>query len=141
MANIKDISKIADKYATVTPGRVTQYKEGVQNPRRPWAEATLAAEGNYKAAVTQAAAEGRQGKGVRKAGDDKWLKGARDKGPTRFSAGVVLGKDNYREGFSPYHQEIQSVTLPPRGPKGDPGNIQRVTAIATALHEKKLSMV
>jgi hypothetical protein len=34
---------------------------------------------------------------------------------------------------------IQGTTLPPRGAKGDPANIQRVAVLATALHAKKVS--
>jgi hypothetical protein len=34
---------------------------------------------------------------------------------------------------------IANTVLPPRGPKGDPRNLDRVKAITTALRAKKLA--
>lgn len=139
MANIKSASDIAAKWSSVTPGRSGEYKKGVENPKRDWAEATLAAEEVYKQAVTEAASQGRYGKGVTAAGTAKWKQGATTKGPSRFAAGVALGKEAYIKGFAPYQEVIKSTSLPPRGPKGDPANLQRVATIAAALHDKKMN--
>jgi hypothetical protein len=133
MASIKSADRISNKYATVTPQRANEYAEGVKNPRTDWATAAAAAEENFKSGVTAAANAGRFGKGVRKAGSAKWLKGATDKGTVRFGAGVALAKDAYQAGFDPYRQAIESLTLPPRFARRDPRNLQRVTAIATKL--------
>jgi hypothetical protein len=38
-------------------------------------------------------------------------------------------------------QVIESIQLPPRGPKGDPRNIERVRVIAQALRARKLAAV
>ena len=139
MANIKSVGDIASKWARVTPARAADYKAGVENPKRDWAEAATAAEGVYKQAVVEAANAGRYGKGIEKAGTAKWKHGATTKGPSRFAAGVALGKDAYLKGFAPYQEVIANTSLPARGPKGDPANLQRVAAIATALHDKKIS--
>ncbi len=139
MAAIRPIDTITEKFITVTPGRATQYKQGVENPLRDWEENALAAEVTYKRGVTEAANRGMYGKGVKKAGTRKWQKGAAQKGPTRFSEGVMLAKDAYKVGFAPYAEEIARIELPPRGPKGDPANIQRVAVIAKALRERKLA--
>ena len=139
MANIKSVSEIAGKWARVTPARAADYKAGVENPKRDWAEAASAAESVYKQAVIEAANAGRYGKGIERAGTAKWKHGATTKGPSRFAAGVALGKDAYMKGFAPYQEVIASTSLPARGPKGDPANLQRVAAIATALHERKIS--
>ena len=45
------------------------------------------------------------------------------------------------KGFQPYADTIRSTTLPPRFPKGDPRNLERTKAIATALFNKKQSGV
>ncbi len=139
MAAIRPIDTITEKFISVTPGRATQYKQGVENPLRDWEENAIAAEDTYKRGVTEAASKGMYGKGVRKAGTRKWQKGASQKGPTRFSEGVMLSKDAYKAGFAPYAEEIARTELPPRGPKGDPANIQRVAVIAKALRERKLA--
>jgi hypothetical protein len=137
----KDLSSIAEKFATVTPQRADQYAMGVQNPKTDWAQATAAAEENYKSAVTAAASAGRFGKGVRKAGSAKWQKGATEKGPTRFAAGVSLAKDAFQTGFAPFHQVLAALTLPPRFSRRDPRNLNRVGAVATALGKAKEALL
>lgn len=137
MAAIKPIEQATDKWVRRAGVAGPDYEAGIRNPRRAWAEATKAAERNYQAGVTQAAAQGRFGKGVVAAGDEKWKSGALKKGPGRFAEGVAIGKDEWAKGFSPYHAAIGAVVLPERGPKGDPKNLQRVAAIDTALRTLK----
>lgn len=128
----------SEKWGRVTPQRTDDYLQGVQNPRTSWQQATTAAEANYATGVQQAITEKRFGKGVQKAGDAKWQQNATTKGGQRFGPGVQAGVSNYQTGFQPYQQVIDSTTLPPRFPKGDPRNLARVTAIATALRNKKV---
>lgn len=137
---IKDLAAIGEKYATVTPMRADEYVKGVTAPRKDWAQCTEAAETAYKEGVTKAAAAGRFGKGVRAAGTSKWQRGAIQKGGTRFATGVSMAKDDYQNGYAPYHQVLSSLTLPARFSKRDPRNLARVAAIATALGKKKESI-
>lgn len=137
MANIKPTDRIAEKWARVTPQRTQDYTDGIESPRRPWAEATAAAEETYKQGVTQAANKGRFAKGVRATGNDGWQRRTREKGPQRFAEGVALAQPDYAAGFAPFAATIASTTLPPRYPKGDPRNYARVQAIGTALASKR----
>ena len=137
MAQIKATDQIAEKWARVTPQRAQDYTQGIEQPRRPWAEATAAAEQTYKDGVTQAANKGRFARGVRATGNDGWQRKTREKGPQRFSEGVALAQPDFAAGFAPYAQVISSTTLPPRFPKGDPRNYQRVQAIGPALASKR----
>lgn len=137
MAGIKATDAIASKWARVTPQRSQDYTDGIQNPRRSWAQSAAAAEETYKAGVNAAATKGRYGKGVRAAGDEKWSRKASEKGPQRFQEGVQLAQPDYQAGFAPYADTIRNTTLPPRYPKGDPRNYQRVNAIGTALSNKR----
>jgi len=139
MAKIRSASEIAEKYARVTPGRSADYAAGVQNPKVDWKTATLAAEDSWVQGVQQAASERRFGKGVNRAGTDKWQRKAVELGAARWGPGVSAAKDDYEKNFAPYVAVIQGVQLPPRGPKGDPRNIERVAKIAMALHAKKVS--
>jgi len=139
MAEIKDLTFIGRKWARVTPQRADEYKQGVTNPRRPWEGAAIAAEGTYKTAVIAAANAGRFGAGVRKASNAKWSDRAQKKGPARFAEGVQIGEPDYIAGFTPYHGVIARTTLTPRGPKGSPGNYDRVKQIGTALNAAKTS--
>lgn len=137
MAQIKPLSTIADKFATVTPQRSEEYASGVAASTVDWAARTAAAEDNYKAGVTAAANQGRFGKGVRKAGTQKYKEGVAAKGATRYAAGVAIAGPAYQEGFAPYHRVIESTTLPPRYARRDPRNLTRVAAIANALGKAK----
>jgi len=140
MAKIKDLGRISKKYIDVASTAGPQYEDGVRNPRKDWAQATMAAEDSYKAGVTAAANAGRFGKGVRKAGTAKQQQGCITKGVSRYGPGVALAKGAYEQGFAPYHQVISSTQLPQRFARRDPRNLLRVAAIANALGKKKEAM-
>lgn len=115
------------------------YKQGIQSPRNDWAKATLAAEANQAAGAQLAITQKLFSKGVAKAGSAKWLKGATEKGVSRFTTGVQQAQDEYDAAIKPYFAVIEATTLPPRYPKGDPRNLARVQVMADALHKKKIS--
>lgn len=138
MAEIKSIRAIADKWTRVTPGRVEDYKIGIENPKRDWQEETLAAEGNWKAGVDKAQAAGLFGKGVKKAGTAKWKEKALAKGPGRFAEGVYIAGPDYEKGFAPFRDAIEKVDLGPRFPRRDPRNLDRVKRVVDALVKEKL---
>ena len=140
MANVKSLTDIASKWTRVTPQRQEDYSKGVASPRRSWAEATAAANAAYKAGLQASLADDRWVKGVAKAGDAKWKEKATTVGPSRWAEGVQQAGQAYQRGFAPYHQALSAVTLPARGAKGDPKNILRVAAIASAMHQVKLSL-
>jgi len=137
MANIKSLDRIAAKYGSVTPQRSQDYADGIANPRRSWSQGALAAEQAFKEGVTAAATAGRFGKGVRAAGDGKWLDGATKKGVQRWGPGVQMGQDRYQQGFAPYASAIGSATLPPRYKRRDPRNLERVRAVVEAVSRVK----
>jgi hypothetical protein len=136
---IKDSSAIAEKWARVTPARSADYEDGVKSPKRDWKTAAVAAESSFKQGVTKAASEGRFGKGVAKAGTDKWQSKTLEKGTARWGPGVSVAQSDYETGFAPFRSVLASTTLPNRYPRGDPRNIERVSAVAKALHAKKVS--
>ena len=138
MPAIKSLDKISKKWARVSALSGPSYLEGIQSTTKDWAEATEAAGANYATGVVAAIADKRFEAGVRAAGTDKWRRNAIAKGPDRFAQGVRLAENAYRDGFEPYRRVIEATTLPPRGPKGDPQNIERVRVMAEALHQEKL---
>ena len=139
MASIKPLDTIVQKWTRVTPQRQDDYRTGVQNPRVSWTTATTAAENSWGAGVQAAIANNTWIRGIRAAGDTKWQNGCLTVGVQRWAQGVSAAGDRYRAGFSPYAGEIARIQLPARGAKGDPANIERVRAIATALHAKKIT--
>lgn len=135
---IKSTSDIATKYARVTPGRVDDFEQGIKDTSPDeYEEPTLAAEDIYEKGVMQGISRKAFGKGVRGSGP-KWKDKSLDEGPTRFMSATGKAADEFAEGFGPYREVISDLTLPPRGPVGDPKNIRRVEAVAKALRDKKI---
>ena len=134
---IKSAARIKEKWTRVTPMRTEDYRLGIQSPRRDWGAAAIAAKESHKLAMVSAAASDAFGKGIAKAGTAKWQTKALQKGPSRFAEGVMVGGDDYEKGFAPYRDEIEKTILPPRFPKRDPRNLQRVSIGNIALAKKK----
>jgi len=138
MAEIKSLKAIRDKWTRVTPGRIEDYKLGIENPKRDWEEETLAAKANWKAGVDAAAAKDLFAKGVAQAGSKKWKDKALQKGPGRFAEGVYIAGDDYEKGFAPFREAIARVDLGPRFPRRDPRNLERVRRVVEALVAEKV---
>jgi hypothetical protein len=138
MAEIKSIQAIQEKWGRVTPARAEDYTLGIKNPKRDWAQSAGAAKESHKAAMTAAAQNDSYAKGVAKAGTAKWQDKAIKKGPSRFSEGVLVGAADYGTGFSQYADVIKATTLPPKYPRGDIRNLDRVKVISQALRKKKM---
>jgi len=139
MAEIKSTAAIRDKWTRVTPTRTEDYKLGIQNPKRDWAEETGAARDNWKAGVDAAAVKGLFAKGVAAAGTKKWQDKAMRLGPGRFSEGVYQAGPDYEKGFAPYREAIARVDLGPKYPRRDPRNLERVKKVVDALIAAKVA--
>lgn len=139
MVAIRSTADSAAKYSRRAGSAGPEYEAGVRQPRKDWKTETKAAQARYEAGVQQAITDKRFGKGVDKAGTAKWQENAIAKGPGRYSEGVRLAENSYADAFAPFQAVIAGLTLPPRGPKGDPNNIKRVEVIAKALHDAKIA--
>ena len=131
--DVKDMSKIQEKFVRRTSQAGPDYDSGVSSPRRDWATATKAAESNFEQGIQAAISKKRFGSGVAKAGTAKFLRGAREKGVARYPAGVAAGAGDYAAGFEPFRSALASTTLPPRKARRDPSNLQRVNAVVQAM--------
>lgn len=140
MANIKDLNAIGEKWKRVTPQRSVDYEAGIRAPRVDWETATRDAETRYNEGVQKAIQRKAFGKGVSASGTQNWQERALAVGPGRFQEGVAASGDNFERGFQPYADTIRSLNLPPRFPKGDPRNLERVKAVSQALRAKKESL-
>jgi len=138
MANIKNISKIAEKWMRQSSVSEQSYTEGIQSPRSDWATSTSEANDSYKKGIQASIAKDSFLKGVKRAGTSKWQTQALNKGPARWSDGINKSGSSYADGFQPYLEVISRTQLPKRGPKGDPSNIQRVSVMAKAMHDEKV---
>lgn len=138
MAEIKSIADIRDKWTRVTPGRIDDYKLGIQHPKRDWEAEATAAKDIWKAGIDAAAAKDLFAKGIAKAGSKKWQDKALKVGPGRFAEGVYIAGPDYEKGFAPFREAIARVDLGPRFPKRDPRNLERVKRVVDALITEKV---
>lgn len=127
------------KWKSRAAAAAPDYKIGVQNPRRPWDQATIAAADNYAQGVQQAVTDGRFARGVSRVGQAGWQARASTIGVQRYAQGIQASGDRYDRGFAPYKSVIESTTLPPRGPRGDINNYQRVVTLGQALSAAKVA--
>lgn len=139
MPAIRSAREISEKWSSVTPTRTAFFESGVKAPRKDWSRSTLASESSYKEAVTKAAHEGRFGKGVTKAGTDKWQRKTLEVGAARWGPGVSMAAPDFESGYAPYRDAIEKIVLKPRFPKGDPRNYDRVKQIGDTLHNLKIA--
>lgn len=135
---VKGLGDSAKKWGKRAGAAAPEFRDGVTNPRRPWKGSTLAAREAYDAGVVAAIARDQFSKGVEAAGDEKWRKNALTKGVARYPTGVAGATDDWAKGFSPYHSALSALDLPPKGPRGAPGNIERVRVITEALHRLRI---
>lgn len=136
---VKSLDRITKKWQEVTPGRAQYYEEGVRTTDRDWKTETQAANASWKAGIAAAAAADLFSKGVAKAGTETWRARAISVGPGRFSEGVATAGPQFAKGFGPFLGVLSALTLPPKGPKGDPKNYERVRAVGMALRAKKVA--
>lgn len=127
-------SDVGAKWKRRVDGATQDYTAGVTDPSVDWATPTKQAEGTYKEAVVKAAGEGKFGKGVAAAGNEKWKAKTAAKGPGRWSSGVADAQPDYEKGMGKVLSAISSVSLPARGPAGDERNYERVKAVGRAVH-------
>ena len=137
MAKIRSAAEISKKWVTVTPQRTIEYQNGVKSPQEDWETNTKIAQPSYEQGVQAGIARQAFAKGVDAAGTETWQSKTISVGVPRWGQGVSQAQNSYQEGFSPYRDVIEATTLPPRFPRGDTRNYERVRAIGFALHDKK----
>lgn len=137
MVTARDINSSQERWSSGVQNGRQNYQEGVENPLEDWKEETQAAEGRWEQGVRNAADEGRFGTGISPVETADWQQFATELGPSRYGQAADAYDGKYAEKFAPFLETIQQTSLPSRGPAGDPANIDRVQAIAEALHNRK----
>lgn len=135
---IKSAADIARKWAQVTPARAKVWEAEVKAlSDGDWADPTLAAAPIWETGVAEAAANDLFAKGVEDS-RTKWRRKALALGPARFGPGVRAAEGDQATGFAPYREVIAGLTLSPRGPRGAPGNYDRVREVGEPLNAKRV---
>lgn len=134
---VKDAATVAKKWATRAGAAGGDYAAGVNGTTHDWASDTAAAAPAWAAGVQTAAANGSFAKGVNAAGTQKWKTKAANVGAARYPQGIAAASQYYQTGITAVLQVLSAITLPARGPKGDPGNLNRVSIVTQALRKMK----
>jgi len=132
---IKPVEKIAEKWKAKASAASGDYKEGLSFPKHDQAEAAIAAEESYNSGVTEAIARGAFVKGVEAAGSAKWKNKSETVGAQRFTGGVTAAVDDFKKGVTQSISVLSGLDLPPRMPKGNPANLERVRIVNEALRK------
>lgn len=130
---VKSATETAAKWVRRTSAASSDYKAGVSDPGVNWAAAAGASGETYAAGVQDAIGRGAFGKGVAKAGNEKWQRKASEVGAARFAPGVSAGQGDMEKGVAPVLEAISRIDLGPRGPRGDPRNYERSREIGEVL--------
>lgn len=138
MPATKSIADTVSKWQARSGVATNDYAQGVSAGNVDWAGPAAAASDTWSTAVQEAIGRNAFANGVQRVGNQRWQQRARDVGAQRFAPGVAASVDRFRESMTPVLATIQSVQLPPRGPRGSAGNLQRVQVIADALHQARL---
>lgn len=134
---VKSADEIAAKWSRVSATRAEDYKTGVADPGVEWAKNAAASQDSYAAGVQDAIGRNAFEKGITKAGDEKWKRKTTEVGTARWSPGIAAAKGDMAAAVAPFREVIAGLTLPPRAPRGDPRNLERVAMVAAALAKKR----
>ena len=140
MVAIKALAAIAEKYTRRASAAQTDYQGAIQaTPEQVWEAGASAGANNWAAGVAAAAADGRFAAGVSGKGS-KWKRKATTVGPSRYATGVAAAAPDFSAGFQRFYDMLASLTLGPRGPRGDQRNYDRSKAVGTTLNQGRLAM-
>jgi hypothetical protein len=140
MVSVGNVNNIGERWSRRASGAQQDYQTGVEQTDESWSQETSEATASWEQGVQEAASEGRFGDGVQDAGDEKWRRKTLSLGPSRYATGVRESQSEYEEGFAPYVQVLEGISLSPRGPRGDiDANIERVREVASALHNARVN--
>ncbi len=129
-------AQIAARFVKYAPGRADRFEDGVRNPSQDWEKNTKDAEPNYEKGVQDAIKRKAFGKGVTNCGTAR-QQAQTVKNLSRWADGIEGAEDTMRDAMEPVVAVLQSLTLPPRYPKGDSRNYDRSKKVGTALREAK----
>lgn len=136
--DVKPLSKVVEKWLRNASGAGPDFKDGVLTTRKDQAALAIEAAPSYEAGVTAAIARGAFQKGLAESGHGKWKDKASVKGARNYPGGIRDAEGDYAKGVARVLSTLEGVTLPPRGPRGSPGNIERVRVGNEALHKMRI---
>lgn len=140
MPKVKDLTASAQKYSRNAGAAATEFAANAQAAADSWGTNTRSAGGNFRQAITAGNIQAKFEKGVARAIQlGRFARKLAAVGSSRYSEGVGAAQSDWAQGFEPYQTALSTVTLPPRAPRGDARNYERVKAIGQTLNAKRLA--
>ncbi len=137
MVAIRPLAAIAEKYVRRASQAQGDYSSGVSGTApAKWETNAKAAGDSWSSGVAQAVAEGRFVAGIDGKGS-KWQRKATSVGPSRYQTGVAAAGGDFTSGFQRSFDTLSSLTLGPRGPRGDARNYARSQQVGDALNKAR----
>lgn len=133
----KTAAEVAQKWANRAQGASGDYSDGVRTTDKDQAARAIAAKANYQQALQESFGRDAYAKGLQKAGSQKWREKSVSLGGQRYGGGVADAVDDYTQGSARFDGARRAADTLPRGVKGSPQNLQRVSAVVTALRKVK----
>ncbi|KPJ52075.1 MAG: hypothetical protein AMJ37_03615 [Dehalococcoidia bacterium DG_18] len=138
---VKSVSVSAAKWNDNAARAAEAFATEAQAAAALWEANTKAAKDNYHKSITAAGIADRFAGGVARAGAAKFARKIVDVAKDRFPGGISAAVQDYTERVQPFLETIAALTLPKRGPRGDPANYNRVEAVGKALSAKRLALL
>jgi len=114
-----------------------RYAQGVEGKGDEWQRGAAGSVANYAAGIQKALAEKAFERGVQRASANRYNEGVRTKGVNNWPSGMQLAESRYVEGVQPF-TGLWDQTLPtPRGPKGSPNNLKRMSENVARFQQAK----
>lgn len=138
---VKSPSTAASKWSANAARAADEFASEAAAAAPVWEASTKAAKDNYHKAITAVGIADRFVGGVTRAGAAKFARKINDVAKDRFAPGINAAIPDYTERVTPFLETISALTLPKRGPRGDPSNYNRVEAVGKALSAKRLALL
>lgn len=135
---MKSAQAVAEKFVQRASNASGDYVKGASETSKDQAQAAIAGKENYRAGITASLARGAYEKGLAKSGKQGWLEGVQKKGANRFGEGVANASGKYATNSAKFDTARNAAASLPRGPKGSPQNLNRVSAVVNALRSTKV---
>ena len=134
---VKSIDMAAKKFVARASIAGPDYAAGVAAAGTTQHDHAVAAKDSWAAGLQAAIAGNRFVTGLNK-NPAKWQAKASSVGAQRYPQGVAAASPFYVAGFGPYLDLLAASTPPPRFPRGDPRNRDRVGFVDDLLHKKRV---
>lgn len=138
---MKPAQQVAEKFVMRASAAAGYYVSGAEKTPKDQSVAAIAAKAIYQQQLTASFSRDSYAKGLGKSGKAGWLTGIRTKGQDRFGSGVAASASRYASESAKFDSARNAAANLPRGVKGSPTNLARVTAVVNALRVAKTGSV